>query len=83
VAEIRVERKRRSIWPWILGLALLVVLALWGISAALAADREEAVEGSAEVGVMRQDEVPVIRQVPVAWLPDLGPVDRTPVAAAG
>ena len=32
MAEIRVEKKRTNIWPWIIGL-ILVALLIWGIAA--------------------------------------------------
>lgn len=50
MAEIRIERKRLSILPWILGLILLALL-IWGL--AESADRDEAGEiegGAREVG---------------------------------
>jgi len=42
MAEIKVDRveRKRSILPWILGLALLA-LALWGISRMMDDDRDE------------------------------------------
>lgn len=42
MAEIHVERKETSIWPWILGLLLLLLLA-WGIYELLDDDVEEPV----------------------------------------
>ncbi len=54
MAEIRVERKQRNIWPWVLGL-LLLVLVIWAASEAFDAGRRDAVDGTAEVGVVRDD----------------------------
>jgi hypothetical protein len=42
MAEIRVERKRTRIWPWILGL-LVAALLVWAVTEALDNDRNEAV----------------------------------------
>lgn len=42
MAEIRVERKRTRIWPWILGL-LVAALLVWAVTQALDNDRNEAV----------------------------------------
>lgn len=42
MAEIRVERKRTRIWPWILGL-LVVALLAWAATEMMDNDRNEAV----------------------------------------
>lgn len=42
MAEIRVERKRTRVWPWILGL-LVAALLIWAITEAMDNDRNEAV----------------------------------------
>jgi hypothetical protein len=55
VTEIRVERKQRNIWPWVLGL-LLLGLVIWAASEAFEAGRRDAVDGTAEVGVVRYDD---------------------------
>ncbi len=54
MAEIRVERKQRNLWPWILGL-LLLGLVVWAASEAFDMGRRDAVDGTAEVGVVRDD----------------------------
>jgi putative exporter of polyketide antibiotics len=38
MAEIRVERKRTSLLPWILGIILLA-LVIWGIAESMSRDR--------------------------------------------
>lgn len=43
MAEIRVERKKKSIWPWILGL-LLAALLVWGLTQTMDNDREDDVD---------------------------------------
>lgn len=40
MAEIRVERKKKSVWPWILGL-LLAALLVWGITETMDNDRDD------------------------------------------
>jgi hypothetical protein len=42
MAEIRVERKKTNIWPWIIGLILLA-LVVWGIVEAMDNDRDDGV----------------------------------------
>lgn len=62
VAEIRVERnERRSLLPWILGLALLA-LVLWGV-AEMRDDDARPADGSAEVGVVIEPQPPALRQM--------------------
>lgn len=50
MAEIKVEKveHKRSILPWILGLALLA-LALWGISRMMNDDRDEGVRETSSI----------------------------------
>lgn len=42
MADINVERKQRSIWPWIIGLLVLALL-IWGASEMLGGDDDETV----------------------------------------
>lgn len=66
MAEIKIERKRRSVLPWIIGLVLLA-LVLWGLvalanrNAAAAADR-----GTAAADAWRDDTPPRLRQYALA-----------------
>jgi hypothetical protein len=75
MAEIRVERKQRSVWPWLLGLVLLVLLAM-GLMAMLGDEREPVENNTTEVGAMRQEEP--ASPVPVFPTADLG--DHHPAA---
>jgi Na+-transporting methylmalonyl-CoA/oxaloacetate decarboxylase gamma subunit len=62
VAEIRIERKQRSILPLIIGLVLLV-LVIWGLSKVRS--REEAGDrgrGAAATDALRDDTPPRLRQ---------------------
>lgn len=63
MAEIRVERKeRRSLLPWILGLALLA-LVLWGLSQMNDRDDDTAVDtGASAAGVAIEQQPPALRQ---------------------
>jgi hypothetical protein len=81
VAEIRVERKQRSVWPWILGLLLLVLLAL-GLMAMLGNRHDVDNRTSAEVGAMREEPATMPHAYPVADLRDAGPAVAAPVDAA-
>lgn len=50
MAEIRVERKQRSLWPWLIALALLALL-IWAGVSALGAERGAAErDGTTKVG---------------------------------
>lgn len=40
MAEIRVERKRTNIWPWIIGLIVLGLL-IWALTGLMDNDRDE------------------------------------------
>jgi hypothetical protein len=52
MAEIRVERKRRSnILPWLLGL-LVLALAIWAVTEMMDDDREDAVREAEEVSAL-------------------------------
>ncbi|HYO16027.1 MAG TPA: hypothetical protein VE685_22740 [Thermoanaerobaculia bacterium] len=52
MAEIRVERKRRSsVLPWILGL-LVLALAIWAVSELMDNDRDDAVTEADEVSAL-------------------------------
>ena len=44
MAELRVERKGRNIWPWIVGLIVLALL-IWALMELLRRNDPEAVEG--------------------------------------
>jgi hypothetical protein len=79
VAEIRVERKQRSVWPWLLGLVLLVLLAM-GLMAMLGDDREPVENNTTEVGAMRQEQP--ASPVPAYPTADLGETDITLVVEA-
>jgi hypothetical protein len=50
-----VERKERSVWPLVLGLALLVMIIL-GLVAMLGNDRDRGGRDTAEVGILRQQQ---------------------------
>jgi hypothetical protein len=63
MAEIRVERKRRSnILPWLLAL-LVLALAIWAVTELLDDDREGAVREAEEVSAL---ETAVPAPLPVA-----------------
>jgi hypothetical protein len=49
VAEIRVEKKKTNIWPWIIGLILLALVA-WGITQAMDNDRDDTVNTAPQTG---------------------------------
>lgn len=51
MAEINVQRKGASVWPWILGL-LVAALLIWALMGLFGGDEEEAqtVEPASEVG---------------------------------
>ena len=61
MAEIRVERERRSILPWILGL-LLLALVIWGVAGMSNGDDATEDNGAAAVGVTIQQQPPALRQ---------------------
>jgi hypothetical protein len=51
MADINVERKGASIWPWILGL-LVAALLIWALAGLFGDDEEvETVDPAAEVGM--------------------------------
>lgn len=63
MAEIRVERQeRKSLLPWILGLALLA-LVLWGVMRMMDRNDAQPADGSAEVGVAIEPQPPALRQM--------------------
>jgi hypothetical protein len=64
VAEIKIERKRRPILPWIIGLVLLL-LVLWGL---VVANRTAAAaeHGTARTDMLRDDTPPRLRQYALA-----------------
>lgn len=62
MAEINVERKDRSIWPWILGL-LLLLLAIWGL-VELLGDDDDVVEQPV-AGMTAEPVVPAVVEEPV------------------
>ena len=43
MADIKVERKRRSLWPWIVGLVVLALL-IWALMMLFAGNRPEVVD---------------------------------------
>jgi Na+-transporting methylmalonyl-CoA/oxaloacetate decarboxylase gamma subunit len=63
VAEIGVHRKQSSLWIWIAGLVLLVVL-VWGMSRALHRSPAPIDTGTAEVDITAPPQPPV--RLPVA-----------------
>jgi Na+-transporting methylmalonyl-CoA/oxaloacetate decarboxylase gamma subunit len=72
VAEIRIERKQRSLLPWLLGLVLLV-LVIWGVSKMMMDRREmpDRSPGAAAADQMRDDTPPQLRQYAQAFQPEL------------
>ena len=71
MAEIRIERKQRSLLPWLLGLVLLV-LVIWGVSKMM--DRRATPDrnpGAAAADQLRDDTPPQLRQYAQAFRPDL------------
>lgn len=82
MAEIRVERKQRRIWPWVLGL-LLLGLVIWVAAEVFDMGRRDAVDGTAEVGVVRYDDRRL--PLPIAYLqltPETGIARPEPVERA-
>ena len=63
VAEIKVERKERSILPWILGLVLLA-LVVWGLNEMSSPGWNPADSGTETVGVPIPEQPPALRQHP-------------------
>jgi len=61
MAEIRVERKRRNLLPWILAL-LLVVLVIWGLSSMTRRDRTAVHGDAAAVDNLIPPQPPALRQ---------------------
>ena len=61
MAEIRVERERSSILPWILGL-LLLALVIWGVAGMSNGHDATEDNGAAAVGVTIQQQPPALRQ---------------------
>jgi hypothetical protein len=82
VAEIKIERKQRSLLPWILGLALLL-LVIWALtktmsrSEAAPADRD----GSAASDTLRDDTPPRLRQYAQMTVDVTDRADATALAA--
>lgn len=71
MAEIGIERKQRSLMPWLLGLVLLV-LVIWGLTKMM--DRRQAPDGNpgaAAVDTLRDDTPPQLRQYALATPPGL------------
>jgi hypothetical protein len=62
VAEIRVDRKHSTLWMWIAGLVLLVLM-VWGLSRAHR-DQTQIDTGTAEVDMSAPPQPPV--RLPVA-----------------
>jgi Na+-transporting methylmalonyl-CoA/oxaloacetate decarboxylase gamma subunit len=71
VAEIRIERKQRSLLPWFLGLVLLV-LVIWGVAKMM--NRNETPgqgSGAAAADTRWDDTPPQLRQYALASTPGL------------
>jgi hypothetical protein len=79
VAEIKIERKQRSILPWILGLILLA-LVIWGATQLM--DRDDTGTegpGAAAADTLRDTTPPRLRQYAEAT--GAAVVDETPAPA--
>lgn len=63
MAEIGAHRKHNSLWFWIAGLVLLILL-LWGFSQALHRNQVQLDTGTAEVDVTAPPQPPI--RLPVA-----------------
>ncbi|HVR99555.1 MAG TPA: hypothetical protein VMW27_23225 [Thermoanaerobaculia bacterium] len=64
MAEIRIERKRTNIWPWIIGLIVLALL-VWALIGLMDNDRDEATT----VGQATVLELPtMVEAETTAWL---------------
>lgn len=62
MAEIKIERKQRSILPWIIGLVLLA-LVIWGVSKVMDRSRTgDENHGAAAVDTLRDNTPPRLRQ---------------------
>jgi hypothetical protein len=62
MAEIKIERKQRSVLPWIIGLVLLV-LVIWGLSRAMVHARTvDEDRGAAAADTLRDTTPPRLRQ---------------------
>lgn len=77
MAEISVERK--SLLPWILGLALLALL-LWGLVRMMENRAAPPADGSAEVGITIEPQPPALRQM--ASVPSLPSLPNTAFGTA-
>lgn len=77
MAEIKIERKQRSLLPWILGLVLLV-LVIWGVSKVMARNRTGGdSRGAAAADTLRDNTPPRLRQYAQA----AGALDEAPSPA--
>lgn len=62
MAEIKIERKQRSVLPWIIGLVLLV-LVIWGLSRVMHQTRTiDEDRGAAAADTLRDTTPPRLRQ---------------------
>lgn len=77
MADIDVERKGPSIWPWIIGLILLGLI-IWALAELLGDDNEEIVT-PAPVGMVEEPVAPV---VPPVVTPGAVPVAQGPLTVA-
>lgn len=50
MAEIKVERKSPSVWPWVIGLLILALL-VWGLTELLTGESEPVLTDSADSAV--------------------------------
>jgi hypothetical protein len=65
MAEIRVEKKRNSLLPWIIGLVVLALL-IWALSGLMDDDREDEATTVGEATIL---ELPtVVEAETAAWL---------------
>lgn len=54
MADIKVERKGRSIWPWVVGLLVLALL-VWALTLLVGRNGPQDVEGDPVAGVIVGD----------------------------
>lgn len=76
MAEIDIERKERSIWPWIIG-GLVVLLLVWGVAELFDSDDAAELPVAAAPAVVD----PMTPAAPAPPAPDVAMGDLIPVAA--